>query len=349
MGRLKPGELPRWLREVTEKLPTLSARPAPCVTTVEDWAVLFLGHLQQSGYQRSTMLTYWSDLRVFARWCRTTGLSLVRRIKRDDVVRYFHHVMEERGVRRHALRFRRHRLRVFFSFLQAQGLHVRRNPAMGIGFYGSDRRVVRQVLTHEECLALVEAPRRVMERAFEQGRLPTPRQRIVASRDAAILALMVGSGLRRTEICELTLEGLALERGLLKVRGKGRQRLFRVERDVFVHPLAIEHLRRYLVLTGARTTGPIFLCLDGQPMYPHTVGEIPVRYGVVALRRRINGHLLRHTFATHLIRRGADPHSAQRLLGHKSISTTLHYYLHLTPEEVRDEWRAACPIARRRP
>lgn len=348
MGRLKPGELPRWQKEVAEKLRALSARSAQFVTRVEDWAVLFLGHLQESGYQCTTMQSYWNELGLFARWCQTTGRPLVRRIKRDDIVAYFHHLLEERSVQRHVLRFRRHRLRVFFSFLQAQGLHVRGNPAMGIGFYGSDRRVVRQVLTHDECFALVEAPRRVMERAFDRGRLPTPRERIVASRDAAILALMVGSGLRRTEICELTLEGLDLDSGLLQVRGKGRQRLFRVERDVFVHPLAIEHIRRYLALTGARTSGSIFLCLDGQPMYPHTVGAIPVRYGAVAFRRHINGHLLRHTFATHLIRRGADPHSAQRLLGHKSVSTTLHYYLHLTPEEVREEWRAACPIGRGR-
>ncbi len=344
MPRLKPGQIPSWHQELDRNVAALGGRAPRVIIRVIDWVFLFLRNLETCGYQPITVKGYFYFLRGFARWCEETGRRLVRHLRRDDIIAFLQYLIDHRHASRHTIRFQRQKLAVFFCFLSGQGLHRRRNPATGIGFYGRDRRPLRDVLTHDEAVALVHAPQCTLDPILAQGRLPSRWERLRAARDSAILALMVGSGLRRTEISELSLDGLDLDHGLLRVCGKGRQQLLRTDRDAFLHPLAIRFLRDYLLLTGPRSTGPLFLCLDGSPIAPHTVGHLPVYYGRLSLQRQVTAHLLRHTFATHLIRRGADPHSAQRLLGHKNVSTTLHYYLHLTPEEVRAEWRAACPV-----
>lgn len=346
MPRLAVGQALAWRRDIDFRFATLKHRNPRVITRVDDWSILFLQDLLHRGFQPVTVRGYYYVLRVFARWCSATHRSLVRHIRREDVIAYLHYLIDDRGYARHGIRFLRHRLAAFFAFLQSHGLHPRPNPACGIGFYSKHPRAIRQVLTHDDALALVHAPQRALSPTVPHARPPSRLVHLRAARDSAILALMLGSGLRRTEVAELSIEALDLERGLLSVLGKGRPQLLRTDRDVFLHPQAVLHLRNYLTLTGPRTAGPLFLCLDGSPITPEAVGSIPQHYGRLALRRHITAHLLRHTFATHLITRGADPHSAQRLLGHKSVVTTLHYYLHLTPEEVRKEWRAACPVRR---
>ncbi len=344
MPKLRAGVLPRWRQDLLDRLARLEARKPRGITTVTDWAALFLGHMEQVGYQPATVRAYFYFLRCFWRWCEAHQRNRARHIKREDAIAFLRHRIDDCGVSRHWVGFDRHRLAVFFGFLQRQDVLRRPNPAVGIGFYRHDKRQLREVLSHDDCRTLVQAPARRLEQAIESSRMPTREQRILAARDTAILGLMLGSGLRRTEIAELTLDGLSLERGLVRVCGKGRQRLFRVERDVFIHPTALDALRNYLALTGDRWSGPVFLSRLGDPIGRGTVGQIPVRHARIALGKHVSPHLLRHTFATHVIQRGADPHTAQRLLGHKDVATTLHYYLHLTPEEVHIEWRATSPV-----
>ena len=344
MPKLRAGVLPRWRQDLQDRLARLEGRKPRGITRVTDWAALFLRHMEQVGYQPATMRAYFYFLRRFWRWCDAHQCNRARHIRREDAIAFLRHRLDDCGVARHWIGFDRHRLAVFFGFLQRQEVLRRSNPAVGIGFYRHDKRQLREVLSHDECHTLVHAPARLLEQGIESGRMPTREQRVLAARDTAVLGLMLGSGLRRTEIAELTLEGLSLEHGLVRVRGKGRQRLFRVERDVFIHPTALDALRNYLALTGDRSSGPVFLNRIGEPISAMTVGRIPVRYSTLALCKHISPHLLRHTFATHVIQRGADPHTAQRLLGHKDVATTLHYYLHLTPQEVRAEWRATCPV-----
>jgi integrase/recombinase XerC len=164
----------------------------------------------------------------------------------------------------------------------------------------------------------------------------------LAARDAALLTLLYGAGLRISE-------ALALKRGdvplgaTLSVIGKGRK-----ERVVPVLPVVAEALADYagkIPFTGAPAT-PLFLSRRGHPMSPREAqGLMQKLRGALGLPERATPHALRHSFATHVLQGGADLRSVQELLGHSSLSTT-QIYTAIDTRQLLDTYSKAHPRGR---
>ncbi len=161
--------------------------------------------------------------------------------------------------------------------------------------------------------------------------------------DQAILELAYASGLRLAELCHLRLEQLHLDSGFINVIGKGNK-----ERVVPVGRKAIESLNRYLAsarpkLVTSKSPANVFLTQRGTPFASVTLWvHIRNRVGRAGISRAITPHMLRHSFATHLLEHGADLRVIQELLGHASISTTEIYTL-VTGNRLRDIHRKFHP------
>jgi integrase/recombinase XerC len=166
-------------------------------------------------------------------------------------------------------------------------------------------------------------------------------------RDRAILETMYSAGLRVSEVVGLNQSDLDLETGVLRVRGKGRR-----ERLSPIGSYAIRALTRWLPLRrlhprevcGAES--PVFVNKFGRRLTTRSVARMLEKYlRATSLDRRTTPHSLRHSFATHLLDRGADIRSVQELLGHKSLVTT-QIYTHVSTAALRAVYEKAHPRAR---
>jgi integrase/recombinase XerD len=163
--------------------------------------------------------------------------------------------------------------------------------------------------------------------------------------DQAILELAYASGLRLSELRNLRLEQMHLEAGFIKVIGKGNK-----ERVVPVGQPAIQALNHYLEagrpkLTTPKTPGNVFLTRRGTAFAAVTLWlRIKHRVRRAGVERNITPHMLRHSFATHLLEHGADLRVIQELLGHASIGTT-QIYTHVTGNRLREIHRKFHPRA----
>jgi integrase/recombinase XerD len=163
--------------------------------------------------------------------------------------------------------------------------------------------------------------------------------------DQAILELAYASGLRLAELRGLRLEQLHLDAGFINVIGKGNK-----ERVVPAGKKAVAALNRYLdagrpKLVKSRSPGTVFLTMRGTAFAPRTMWlRIKLRVRRSGIARNITPHMLRHSFATHLLEHGADLRVIQELLGHASISTT-EIYTHVTGNRLRDIHRKFHPRA----
>lgn len=161
--------------------------------------------------------------------------------------------------------------------------------------------------------------------------------------DDAILELAYASGLRRSELCGLRLEQLHLDAGFLNVVGKGNK-----ERVVPVGSKAVAALTRYLgggrpALVKPRSPANVFLTKRGSAFAPETLwAHVKRRVRRAGVGRNITPHMLRHSFATHLLEHGADLRVIQELLGHATISTT-ELYTHVAGSRLREVHRQFHP------
>ncbi len=222
-------------------------------------------------------------------------------------------------------------VRSLFGFLVNEGI-VSKDPTEDL----SSPRVGRslpETLTVEEVEKLL----------VTASRGDTPEAR----RDQAMLELLYATGMRVSELVSLNLEDMDLEHGVVRCFGKGSK-----ERVIPVHQQAVDALRDYL-----RNIRPLIKNRrSGQAVFLNRRGERLTRQGFwlilkgharrAGIKSRITPHMLRHSFATHMLRGGAPLRHVQELLGHASITTT-QIYTHLTGEHVRQEYDKAHPRSAR--
>lgn len=162
-------------------------------------------------------------------------------------------------------------------------------------------------------------------------------------RDRAILELFYSSGLRLSELCGARLESVDFEGGFMRVTGKGNK-----TRIVRVGTKALESLRDYLAnerssLVTKKTSSHVFISVRGGPLSPDRVRQIvKERAAAAGIDQNVYPHLLRHSFATHLLEGGADLRVIQELLGHADISTT-QIYTHVDRERLKSVHRKFHP------
>ena len=230
------------------------------------------------------------------------------------------------------------------------------------------RHLVREEILADDPTALVGTPKAQqtlpahlglpeIERLLDAPDVTAPAGR----RDRAILELFYASGLRLSELVDLDLEDLNLHGRVVRVRGKGgKERLVPFNRST-AHALRAMMADRQASTFELRTSNggtraqvhrrrhALFLNLRGGRLTTRSVDRIVRRYVRQAgLARSFSPHGLRHTFATHLLRAGADLRAIQELLGHTNLSTTQRY-THLDVGRLMEVYRTAHPRARRRP
>ena len=169
-------------------------------------------------------------------------------------------------------------------------------------------------------------------------------------RDRAVLELLYGCGLRRSELCGLDLDSVDLREAQARVLGKGSK-----ERIVPLGEPCVEALSRWLAVRHERVSPKhpeaaraLFLTVTGRRLYGRGVGKLVGDYGKLgAGRADLHPHALRHTCATHMLDGGADLRAIQELLGHASLMTTQRY-AHVSMEHLMRVYDAAHPLARSR-
>ena len=282
------------------------------------------------GASPHTVKAYAEDLAQFIAFTDAQGVTEATAVDTKLLRAYLQH-MQLADLARASRARKTACLRSFFSYLTRQSL-IPRSPAAGLRSVKQDKRLPKFLRT-DEIEALMAAPD-----------LSEP----LGLRDLALLETLYASGMRAGELVSLLLPDVDFEAGVIRVVGKGQK-----ERVTMLGRQAIAALNTYLregrpplVATLGEDTGALFVNRYGGRLSDRGVRKLFTRYcDKAAMRLKITPHVLRHSFATHLLMGGADLRLVQELLGHSSIATT-QIYTHVTTERLQDVYKKAHPRAR---
>lgn len=280
------------------------------------------------GLSANTRQAYERDLRLF---CKTLGFknsdALVN-VNREQITGYMTQ-LKEKGLAAATIARKLAAIKAFYRFMTAEG-YMDANPAEVVEA-GTKGIKLPRVLSEDEVVSLLNQPDITTAEGF---------------RDRTMLEVLYATGMRVSELINLTLERVDLNMNYIIAFGKGSK-----ERIVPLGSVAAEFLQQYLEkvrpkLTHAdRNTNIVFLAFGGHELTRQRFWQIIRAYGRKAnINKALTPHILRHSFATHLLDNGADLRSVQELLGHSDISTT-QIYTHLTNKRLRDIYAKAHPRA----
>ena len=300
---------------------------------VEDF-LQYLRH--ERGQAEHTQRTYAALLNKFVAWAAKQGISDWKSVEFPHLMAFLQHEREralanqpkesERRLSGESLYLEIAALRAFYNFAQNEKL-LPANVAENLSLPRRWKRLPKALTSQEiDKLLAPETPE-------------TPKNLC----EQAVLELAYASGLRLAELRNARLEHLHLDAGFINVIGKGNK-----ERVVPLGRKAVAALERYLSVGRPRLVTPrspasVFLTKRGTPFAPVTLWlRIKQRVRRAGLSRNVTPHMLRHSFATHLLDHGADLRVIQELLGHASISTT-EVYTHVAASRLRDVHRKYHP------
>ena len=286
----------------------------------------YLSHLAiERRLSGNTVENYRRDLLAFVGWMRTNQLPAFRDVRAEQL-RSFMAGEHRRGLSAKSLQRRLSALRSFFRHLLRHD-ELPGNPVQGLRAPKAPRKLP-QVLDADEMTRLVEVPA-----ADALGR-----------RDRAMLELFYSSGLRLSELCGLRWRELDLAEGLVRVTGKGGK-----TRLVPVGSHARAALEEWKTESTAAPEQPVFPGRGGLPISPRSVQQrVRLLAQQQGIWKRVHPHLLRHSFASHVLESSGDLRGVQELLGHADIATT-QIYTHLDFQHLAKVYDSAHPRARRKP
>jgi integrase/recombinase XerC len=293
----------------------------------------------EKGASPYTVRNYTNDLlgnfsrgeeRGFFQFLRLRKIDMLEEVDKHVLRDYISWLMD-RGVAKPSIARKLSAIRSFYRYLVREGL-IASNPLETASSPKLDKRLP-SFLTVEETVRLLEAPGQ-----------DTPQ----GLRDRALLELLYASGLRVSELVNLDLRQIDLEANEVRVWGKGSK-----ERVVLIGAPAARRLSLYLnqgrpELLQDRRSPAVFLNRNGARLPARRIQKILEKYARRAhLEKRVHPHLLRHTFATHLLDGGADLRVVQELLGHAQLSST-QVYTHVSQSQAKKIYLAAHPMAGKR-
>ncbi len=276
-----------------------------------------------------TVRNYTADLLGFFTFLRGKRITSLQEVDKHTLRDYLFRLTEQ-GLVKASIARKLSAIRSFYRYLLREEM-VSTSPVAATSSPKLDRRLP-SFLTIEEVVRLLEAP----DSATPQGQ-----------RDRALMELLYASGLRVSELVKLNLEQVNLDSSEIRVWGKGSK-----ERMVLMGKPAVETLTAYLSqgrteLLDKKSGSALFLNRDGQRLTERGVQKILERYTKIAgLNKRVHPHMLRHTFATHLLDGGADLRVVQELLGHANLSST-QIYTHVSKSQARKVYLSAHPMAQK--
>jgi len=275
--------------------------------------------LDQKGLSPETYRAYENDISDLLAFLGGRGVTVPDRLTVRSYMMSLHNRYAKASINRHLSA-----IKGFFDFV------LRREPEIKINPFASVRSIkhyngLPDFLTPEEMTVLIET---------------TP-----DARDRAILELLYSSGLRAAELEGLRCCDLDLRTGLVRVMGKGSK-----QRIVPVGSRALRAVSAYLSLRGIAdsiyVTEPLFLNKRGENLKVRSIRQVVYDWSEAAVpQRHVSPHVIRHSFATHLLDAGADLRSIQEMLGHASLSTTQRY-THVTIDKLMAVYDQAHPKAK---
>jgi integrase/recombinase XerC len=295
------------------------------MSALHGWLDRYLASLERDNASPYTVKNYRTDITQFLDACVAQGVTSLEGLDRN-LVRNYMAELDESGYVRASIARRLFELRAFGDFLVRhhawkqnlfRRIHAPKVPAR-----------LPRYLTVEEAQRLMGAP--------DTSEPP-------GVRDRAILEVLYASGARVSEISSLDLANTDLGAGELRVIGKGNK-----ERVVLLGLPAVAALRAYIenarpTFIGTATTNAVFLNRFGGRLSVRSIDTIVRKAGHAAgIDQTVTPHLLRHTFATHMLNGGADLRVVQELLGHENIATT-QIYTSITQGRAREIYLKAHP------
>jgi len=246
-----------------------------------------------------------------------------------DLVRLFMSKLRDRNYCKSTVARKLATLRSFYKFVVRRG-YIDNNPVAPIRTPKQEKRLPKYLEVEE------------IERLFANCDTTT----LLGARDRAILEMLYSTGIRVSELVALNIADMDLGTSVIHVRGKGKK-----ERVIPIGPGAVKAVIHYLDLRRAglpstrQDPEALFINKHGQRLSTRSVRRKLDKYLLEAgLDLSVSPHTLRHSFATHMLQRGADLRSVQALLGHQSLSTT-QIYTHLTSAKVKEQYDRAHPRA----
>ncbi|MBI1976826.1 MAG: tyrosine recombinase XerC [Candidatus Omnitrophica bacterium] len=285
----------------------------------------------------------------------------------DPVIKFLRYLEAERNASPHTLYNYKIDLREFMLFLE--GRRLQEVTHQHVRFYLT--RLKEKNLSHKSIARKLSCIRSFFRYLYKKGTLPhnptvgtlTPKQEKklplflnepevstlldsgysddwAGFRDRAIIETLYGSGMRVGELVALDVSSVDFFSGFSKVRGKGKK-----ERIVPFTETALTVLRSYLKSRPGTASKALFVSRRGTRLTTRSVARILGKYvRLASVQKKISPHVLRHSFATHLLNRGADLRAVQELLGHANLSTT-QIYTHVTMDRLKEAYDKAHPRA----
>lgn len=298
-----------------------------------DYVLEFQNYIQsERSYSSYTVLNYVNDINEFRSWLKTNDYedmiqitSRVARYYMDSLLAHF----KKKSIAR-----KMSSLRSFYKYLLSQG-YIESNPFADITSPRIEKTLPKMVYLDE------------MEELFASIDTSTP----LGLRNYAILDLLYGTGIRVSELCSLKLYDVDFYRQTIKVLGKGAKVRYVPLHDQLKGTLSdyIDIARPdFLKRNKNEQTDNLFVNFKGGPLTTRGVRVILNEItDNAAATLKIHPHMIRHSFATHLLDNGADLRSVQQLLGHVNLSTT-QIYTHVSKERIREDYMKVHPKATRK-
>lgn len=279
----------------------------------------FLSYLEiEKNYSPHTILNYKMDIKEFQRFSEGNAVEKVD----YPVLRRYLTELKAKQYKPRTMARKISTLRIFFKFLQREKI-IQNNPALLLTTPKLDKKLPK-FLSEEETVRFIESPSLLKE---------------TGKRDRAVLETLYSTGMRVSELVGLNVNSVDFIGNVVKVLGKGKK-----ERLVPIGDKALDVLKDYLDSRKHKTSA-IFLNRSGGRLSSRSINNIIDKYiQRCSLKFHISAHVLRHSFATHLLNRGADLRSVQELLGHANLSTT-QIYTHVTTERLKNVYNKAHPRA----
>lgn len=279
----------------------------------------FIDYLNSRNVSEHTIKSYENDIFQFLNFLKKNGINDFRDIKVIHIRNFLSHLLDN-GYSNTSVARKISSIKAFMKFLKKTG-NIEQNPSISIKSPKKKRK----------------SPSFLTEREMEELFDLLPKNNFLDIRNISIFEILYGSGLRASELVNLKLSDINFYNETVSVFGKRKK-----YRILPLTKKSVESLKKYIELRG-KNEGPLFLSKNGKRLTQRDLQRIVNRFiSQVTTLTRMSPHTLRHTFATHLLTKGADLRAVQELLGHSSLSTT-QIYTHYTIEKLKEVYKKSHP------
>ncbi|MBR6690103.1 MAG: tyrosine recombinase XerC [Bacilli bacterium] len=296
---------------------------------MRDLILKFIDELKyEKNYSELTINGYLSNLDAFLEYLNENNIKSYNEIEYQDIRNYISYLYEQnynnKTISRHISA-----IRSFFKYLKVNN-HIKSNPCTLISNPKLDKRLPKY-LNFEEVEKLLKA--------YDNNSF-------VGLRNSLILEILYSTGIRVSEITNIKLSDISISNKTIVIDGKGNKQRIVYFGNICLNLLEL-YLKRSYPILNKNNSEYLILSKTGKKINDREIRKVVDDSAIIAgIKIKISPHVLRHTFATHMLNEGADLRSVQELLGHENLSTT-QVYTHLTNEKIRNVYLNAHPRARK--